>query len=164
MLRMALVACVVCGVGTASAADCTIGNARYKQSDAAWWLTFIPVPQFAAPNQTAAFYLELPNSGATLQGAVHRPNGFGSPLWTLSGPCAPQSAASCHFPEEGSSPAIYGDYQTGVAFLVDGRGAAAPAQVVLPGLAESLWYSQYREDEFVEGAEPGDAFQLVGCD
>ena len=69
--------------GATQAADCTLTHARYKQPDAPWWLTFKRVPQFAAPNQMAAFYLELPNSGVEMQGGVSIPNGFVSPLWSI---------------------------------------------------------------------------------
>lgn len=147
------------------AAECTLYNARYKQADAAWWLTFTQVPQFAPANQTAAFYLELPNSGVTLDGAVSIPNGFGSPLWSITGPCsAADGAETCTFLDEFSMPSIYGVYEGKVRFLSPERGSVAPGQVVLPQLAASLWYSNFRQDEWDGEAEPGDAFDLIGCE
>ena len=153
------------------AADCTLTDARYKQPDAPWWLTFKRVPQFAAPNQTAAFYLELPNSGVEMQGGVSIPNGFGSPLWSLEGPCTPPELAEegapvefCSFLDDSQYPAIYGEYDGKVKFLDTDAGAAVPEQVILPNLAASLWYSNYRQTEWLDGADIGDAFTLVGCD
>lgn len=149
-----------------TAAECTLYNARYKQPDAPWWLTFTQVPQFGAPNQTAAFYIEMPNSGVVLDGGVSVPNGFGSPLWSISGPCsAEEGADTCSFLNEGANPAIYGIYDGKVTFLSSERGSVAPEQVILPQLAASLWYSNYRQDEWLDGdVSPGDAFELIGCD
>jgi hypothetical protein len=150
--------------GTPHADECSLDNARYKQPDAAWWLTFVRVPQFAAPNQTAAFYIELPNSDVKLEGEVHVPNGFGAPLWSLDGPCRAGSIERCRFLEENQNPAIYGVYDGVVRFLEGGRGAKAPDQIILPQLSESLWYSRYRETEWADDLSPGDAFLLDGCD
>jgi hypothetical protein len=149
--------------GTPLGAECTLYDARYKQVDAPWWLTFKRVPQFAAANQTAAFYIELPNSDVELEGAVHVPNGFGSPLWTIEGPCAPDSSEICSFLEDYGSPSIYGSYAGKLQFLDIERGSRAPEQLLLPGLAVSLWYSNYRE-EWADEVSPGDAFVLEGCD
>lgn len=149
--------------GNSLGAECTLYNARYSQPDAPWWLTFKRVPQFAPANQTAAYYIELPNSGVTLEGAVHVPNGFGSPLWTIEGPCGPESAETCGFLEEYEHPSIYGIYAGKVKFLDHERGSPAPEQVILPGLAASLWYSNYRQ-EWADEISPGDAFVLNGCD
>lgn len=155
----------------AQAADCTLTHARYKQPDAPWWLTFKRVPQFAAPNQMAAFYLELPNSGVEMQGGVSIPNGFGSPLWSIEGPCAPPEFAEedapvefCSFLDDSQYPAIYREYDGKVRFLDTEAGAVAPEQVILPHLAASLWYSNYRQTEWTDGIDIGDAFTLVGCD
>ena len=163
MARLITLMAVLLLASPVQADDCTISNARYKQARAPWWLSFKPVPQFAAANQTAAFIIELPNSGVTLEGAVHRPNGFGAPQWSLSGPCSADSAGTCGF-IEGENTSIYGDYAEGVGFLDDARGAKAPDEVILPELAAGLWYSSYRQDEFLDEVEPGDAFILVGCD
>lgn len=148
--------------GAAQAAECTISTARYKNDGLAWFLSFKPVPHFSAANQTAAFIIELPNSGVTLEGAVHRPNGFGSPLWSISGPCQPGDAESCTF-VEGDGTAIYGNYAAKVSWLDDTRGAIAPEQVILPRLAASLWYSVYRNNEFETEAGSSDVFSLTGC-
>lgn len=161
MLKMTLLAMLAL-TGAAEAADCTISNARYKNDKAAWWLSFKPVPQFASSNQTVAFIIEMPNSGATLEGAVHRPNGYGSPLWSIGGPCQAAATDVCTF-VEGDATAIYGNYAGSAGWLDDTRGAKAPEQVILPGLASSLWYSMYRQDEF-DGADGGDVFTLSGCD
>ncbi|MBJ3783233.1 hypothetical protein [Devosia sediminis] len=148
-----------------TAGECTLYNARYKQPDAPWWLTFTQVPQFGAPNQTAAFYIELPNSGVTIDGGVSVPNGFGAPLWSISGPCSGEEGAeTCTFLTEDSNPSIYGIYDGKVTFLSSERGSAAPEQVILPQLSVSLWYSSYRQDEWDGDVSPGDAFELVGCD
>lgn len=170
MLRLTVLALLLLG-GTAQAAECTLHNARYKQPDAPWWLTFKRVPQFAAPNQMAAFYIELPNSSVELNGGVSIPNGFGSPLWSIEGPCTPPEFAEegapiemCGFLSEGQYPAIYGEYDGKVKFLNTEAGAAAPEQVILPNLAASLWYSNYRQTEWMDGIDIGDAFTLVGCD
>ncbi len=162
MLRMTMLAALLL-TGTVQASDCTISNARYKHDQAAWWLSFKPVPKFVAPNQTAAFIIEMPNSGVTLEGAVHRPNGFGSPLWSISGPCKADGTEVCTF-VEGEHTAIYANYDGAVDWLDDKRGAAAPDQVILPRLAASLWYSLYREDEFAPDVDAGDVFTLTGCD
>lgn len=153
------------------AADCTLTNARYKQPDAPWWLTFKRVPRFSAPNQVAAFYLELANSGVEMQGAVHVPNGFGSPLWSIEGPCSPPEFVEegapdelCEFLDDTQYPAIYGEYDGKVRFLDTGADAAVPEQIVLPNLAASLWYSNYRQTEWLDGIDVGDAFTLEGCD
>ena len=158
-------------VAPAQAADCTLTNARYKQPDAPWWLTFKRVPQFSAPNQVAAFYLELPNSGVEMQGGVSIPNGFGSPLWSIEGPCTPPEFAEegaavefCSFLDDSQYPAIYGEYDGKVKFLDTDAGAAVPEQIILPNLAASLWYSNYRQTEWLDGIDIGDAFTLVGCD
>lgn len=150
--------------GNGLAAECTLSNARYKQPDAPWWLTFQRVPQFAAANQTAAFYIELPNSDLRLEGAVHVPNGFGAPLWSISGRCAPESAETCAFVSETENPAIYGLYDGVVRFLDTERGTRAPDQLILPQLAVSLWYSHYRNIEWLDDVSPGDAFVLDGCE
>mgnify|MGYP001199840247 CR=1 FL=1 len=170
MWRSIFLAAVLLGV-PAQAADCTLTNARYKQPDAPWWLTFKRVAQFAAPNQVAAFYLELPNSGVEMQGGVSIPNGFGSPLWSMEGPCTPPEFAEegapvkfCGFLDDTQYPAIYGEYDGKVTFLDTETGAAAPEQVILPNLAASLWYSNYRQTEWMDGIDIGDAFTLVGCD
>lgn len=161
MLRMTMLI-VLLLTGMAQAAECTVSNARYKNDGIAWWLSFKPVPQFAASNQTAAFIIEMPNSGVTLEGAVHHPNGFGSPLWSISGPCQVADTTICTF-VEGDSTAIYGNYGGKVGWLDDARGAKAPDQVILPRLAASIWYSMYRQDEF-DGADGADVFTLTGCD
>ena len=151
--------------GTVSAAECTLTNARYTQPDAPWSLTFQRVPKYGAANQIAAFSLELPNSGVTLDGAVHGSNGFGSPLWSIEGRCAPEAQEICSFLMENQSPAIYGIYHDKVKFLDTERGSVAPEQIILPQLAVSLWYSNYRETEwFGDEVSPGDAFVLEGCE
>jgi hypothetical protein len=162
MLRFIVLALALL-TGTAQAADCTIGNARYEHDQAAWWLSFKPVPKFVAPNQTVAFIIEMPNSNVTMEGAVHRPNGFGSPLWSISGPCSETSAETCTF-VEGDANAMYGNYGGKVGWIDDDRGAKAPDQVILPRLAMSLWYSNYREMEFEPDGNEGDVFTLTGCD
>lgn len=161
MLRLTILAIVLLG-GSAQAAECTISNARYEHDQAAWWLSFKPVPKFSAPNQTAAFIIEMPNSDVVLEGAVHRPNGFGSPLWSISGPCSEDSTESCTFVE--GNPAAYGNYGGKVGWFDDALGAKAPDQLILPQLAVSLWYSSYRELEFAPDANEGDVFTLAGCD
>ena len=161
MLRL-IVSAGLLLTGGAQAAECTISNARYEHDQAAWYLSFKPVPKFVAPNQTAAFIIEMPNSGVTLEGAVHRPNGFGSPLWSISGPCAEDSAESCSFVE--GNPAAYGNYGGKVDWFDDVAGAKAPDQLILPQLAMSLWYSMYRGTEFVSDGDEGDVFTLIGCD
>jgi hypothetical protein len=161
MLKRAVLAFLLL-TGAAQAAECTISNARYEHDQAAWYLSFKPVPKFVAPNQTAAFIIEIPNSNVTLEGAVHRPNGFGSPLWSIKGPCAEDSAESCTFVE--GSPAAYGNYGGKVGWFDDGAGAKAPEQLILPQLAVSLWYSMYRGAEFMPDANEGDVFTLAGCD
>ncbi|UYO01168.1 MAG: hypothetical protein KIT02_08205 [Devosia sp.] len=150
--------------GPVLASECTLYNARYKQPGAPWWITFTQVPQVSAPNQTAAFYFEMPNSDVTMQGAVHVPNGFGSPLWSVTGPCTAGGTEECGFLEEYQHPAVYGVYDGEVRFLDIERGSAAPDQIILPQLAVSLWYSNYRQSEWVDDLEPGDAFKLVGCE
>lgn len=161
MLRLTILAIVLLG-GSARAAECTISNARYEHDQAAWWLSFKPVPKFSAPNQTAAFIIEMPNSDVVLEGAVHRPNGFGSPLWSISGPCSEDSQESCTFVE--GNPAAYGNYGGKVGWFDDALGVKAPDQLILPELAVSLWYSMYRGNEFVADANEGDVFTLTGCD
>ena len=148
--------------GGAQAAECTISNARYEHDQAAWYLSFKPVPKFSAPNQTAAFIIEMPNSSVTLEGGIHRPNGFGSPLWSIDGPCSEGSAESCSFVE--GNPAAYGNYGGKVGWFDDAAGARAPDQFILPQLSVSLWYSSYRELEFAPDANEGDVFTLAGCD
>lgn len=148
--------------GSASGAECTISTARYENDALAWFLSFKPVPKFSDTNQTAAFIIELPNQGVTLEGAVHRPMGFGSPLWSISGPCDADSADTCTF-VEGDATAAYGNYSGRVDWLDDARGAKAPDQLILPRLASSLWYSAYRED-FEEDGQSSDVFTLTGCD
>ena len=120
------------------------------------------MPKFVAPNQTVAFIIEMPNSNVTMEGAVHRPNGFGSPLWSIQGPCSEDSTESCSFVE--GNPAAYGNYGGKVDWLDDARGAKAPDQVILPDLARSLWYSMYRGAEFQTDGSEGDVFTLTGCD
>ena len=161
MVRAALLAAMVLS-GSVQAAECTISNARYEHDQAAWYLSFKPVPKFGAPNQTAAFIIEMPNSGVRLEGAVHRPNGFGSPLWSIEGKCSADSVESCNFVE--GNPAAYGNYGGKVGWFDDTPGARAPDQFILPQLAMSLWYSMYREAEFMPDANEGDVFTLVGCD
>ena len=165
-MRLELAVLVSIGVaGPSIAAECTLYNARYKQAQSPWYLTFTQVPQFAAPNQSAAFYIELPNSGVTLQGGVSIPNGFGAPLWSISGPCSgEESAETCTFLPEYSNPSIYGVYDGKVQFLSSERGSVAPDQVILPELSASLWYSNFRQDEWDGDVSPGDAFELVGCE
>ena len=154
MSRATLLA-VLLLTGTAQAAECTISNARYENDELAWWLSFKPVPRIAAPNQTVAFIIELP---------VHQPNGFGSPLWSISGPCKVDDMQTCSF-VEGDHTAMYGNYGGSVTWIDDQRGAKAPDQVILPRLAASLWYSLYRQDEFTnEDGGASDVFTLTGCD
>jgi hypothetical protein len=146
--------------GPVQAAECTLSNSRYVQDKSPWVLTFQRVPRYGSPTQIAAFALELPNSGVTLDGAVHGSMGFGSPLWSIEGPCGTESKETCSFLMENQSPAIYGLYGDRITFLTD----EAPDQVILPQLSVSLWYSQYREDEWDGDVEPGDAFVLEGCE
>jgi len=162
MLRMTMLA-VLLLTGTAHGAECTISNARYEHDQAAWFLSFKPVPRFVAPNQTVAFIIEMPNSNVTLEGAIHRPNGFGSPLWSIEGPCSEESTETCSF-VEGDNPAAYGNYGGKVGWLDDARGAKAPDQLILPELSVSLWYSMYRGTEFEPDGGEGDVFTLTGCD
>lgn len=161
MLRLVVIG-VLSLATAAQAADCTIENARYEQGASDWVLTFRPVPQASAANQTAAFTIDLPASKLALDGAVHRPNGFGSPLWSIAGPCSVAKSDTCTF-VEGDGTAIYGNGADGVAWFDDSPGAAAPRQVILPRLAASMWYSMYRDTAFGDG-DPGDVFTLVGCD
>lgn len=161
MIRIAMLVVAMVPAG-AAAAECTIENARYKQAEGSWSLTFKPVPQMAAPNQTAAFIIELPNSGLTLEGAVHRPNGFGAALYSISGPCAEGSTERCGFIESGGA-TIYASYADGLAMLDDQAGAAAPEQLLLPELGQSIWYSSYRSTEFESESDKDDVFTLVGC-
>ena len=162
MIRI-LVLAVVLLPTLAHGAECTLNNAQYSQVDGSWRLNFLPVPVSAASNQTAAFRLEFPNSGLLVDGAVYRPNGFGNPIYILDGPCGPDSAARCAF-VEGASPTIYAGTADGITLLDDEtEGAAAPPQVLLPELSVSMWYSNYRSDEFVDSVG-GDVFALVGCD
>jgi hypothetical protein len=164
-MRSALVIAVTMLAGAPMAAECTLTNARYSQPSAPWTLTFQRVPKYGPANQISAFSLELPNSGVTLAGTAHGSNGFGSPLWSLEGRCAPASTETCSFLMENQSPAIYGIYDGVVRFLDTERGSVAPEQVILPQLAVSLWYSNYRETEwFGDEVSPGDAFVLEGCD
>ncbi|MBE7732526.1 hypothetical protein [Devosia faecipullorum] len=149
--------------GSGLAEECTLHNARYKQPDAPWYLTFQRVPQIAAANQIAAFYLEMPNSGVTLNGAVHVPNGFGAPIWSISGVCGPGTSEICAFPDEDRHSPIYGLYDGKVRFLDSEPGSNAPEQLIVPDLAASIWYSQYRNDEWFDAVSPGDAFMLDGC-
>ena len=163
MLRPTVLAIVLL-TGGAQAAECTISNARYENDDLTWWLSFKPVPRISAPNQSAAFILEMPNSGVTLEGAIHHPNGFGSPLWSISGPCQAGDAKVCSF-VEGDPTAMYGNYGGSVAWIDDQPGAKAPDQVILPRLAASLWYSMYRQEEFTrDDGGASDVFTLTGCD
>lgn len=162
MFRMTVLAMVLL-TGASQAADCTISNARYEHDQAAWFLSFKPVPRFVAPNQTVAFIIEMPNSNVTLEGAIHRPNGFGSPLWSIEGPCSEESTETCSF-VEGDNPAAYGNYGGKVDWLDDAKGAKAPDQVILPELSVSLWYSMYRGMEFEPDGGEGDVFTLTGCD
>lgn len=149
--------------GTSLATECTLENARYSQTGASWLLKLKPVPDVAPANQIAAFEIELPGSGVALEGAIHVPNGFGSPLWALEGPCGPDSSEICSFLEDFGAPAVYGSYDGKLQFLETERRSAAPEQFLLPGLAVSLWYSNYRL-EWDGDAMPGDAFILEGCD
>jgi len=162
MFRMTVLAMVLLS-GASQAAECTISNARYEHDQAAWYLSFKPVPKFVAPNQTVAFIIEMPNSNVTLEGAIHRPNGFGSPLWSIEGPCSEESTETCSF-IEGDNPAAYGNYGGKVDWLDDAAGARAPDQIILPELSVSLWYSMYRGMEFMPDANEGDVFTLTGCD
>lgn len=163
-MRPALTLCLpILMCSTSLAAECTLYNARYTQAESAWVLTFKRVPQFAAANQTAAFFLELPSSGVELDGGVSVPNGFGSPLWSVIGSCGPDSADICTFPDGGEHPSVYGLYDGKLQFLEIERGSRAPDQLLLPGLAVSLWYSNYRE-EWADEVAPADAFVLEGCD
>lgn len=171
MLKTTMLAVLLLSATAAQAADCTLINARYKQPDAPWWITFKRVPQFAPANEMAAFYLELPNSGVEMNGGVAIPNGFGSPLWSIKGPCTPPEFAEegaavemCGFLDDNQYPAIYGEYDGKVRFLDTEAGAAAPEQIILPSLAVSLWYSNYRQTEWMDSVDIGDAFTLVGCD
>lgn len=148
--------------GVAMGADCTIENARYKQVGGSWSLSFKPVPQISATNQTVAFIVELPNSALTLEGAVHRPNGYGSATYSIDGPCSDTSVESCSFLAE-DAPTIYGGYADGIAMLDDAPGAVAPQQVLLPGLGRGIWYSMYRGGEDFEDADHDDVFTLTGC-
>lgn len=163
MIRILVLAIAMMPVA-AVGADCTTSNARYEHDQAAWYLSFKPVPRFSAPNQTTAFIIEMPNSDVALEGAVHRPNGFGSPLWSISGPCSEESTETCSFVTEGSNPAAYGNYGGKVDWFDDARGAKAPDQLILPQLAVSLWYSMYRGAEFEPDMDAGDVFTLTGCD
>jgi hypothetical protein len=163
MLRLTVLATLLL-VSAAQAAECSITNARYEHDQAAWWLSFKPVPRISAPNQTTAFIIELPNAQVTLEGAIHRPNGFGSPLWTISGPCSEESTDTCTFVNEGSNPAAYGNYGGKVDWFDDSAGAKAPDQLILPELAVSLWYSMYRGTEFDVDGDVGDVFTLNGCE
>lgn len=162
MFRTILLAALLL-TGAAQAGECTILNARYEHDQAAWWLSFKPVPRFAATNQTAAFIIEMPNSSVTMEGGIHRPNGFGSPLWTIKGPCSEESTETCSFVEDGN-PAAYGNYGGKVGWFDDTAGAKAPDQLILPQLAVSLWYSMYREMEFEPDMGAGDVFTLTGCE
>jgi hypothetical protein len=164
MLRTIIFAAAIAVPNLAHAADCTLSDARYTQDDAAWWLTLKRVPRFAPVNQVAAFYLELPNSGVTLEGAISVPNGFGSPLWRISGPCGPDSAESCQFLEDYEHPSAYGLYGNRIGFFEHGEGAVVPDQLILPGVARALWYSNLRTEWDDNADGPGDAFKLVGCD
>jgi hypothetical protein len=138
-MRPLLAIALLASLGSpASAAECTLSSARYVQPHSPWVLTFHRVPRYGAPTQIAAFALELPNSGVTLEGAVHGSMGFGSPLWNIEGPCRPDGAETCDFLMENQSPAIYGLYDNEVRFLETQPGRAAPEQIILPQLSASL--------------------------
>lgn len=151
--------------GMPRAADCPLHSARYIQPDSPWVLTFQRIPRYGPATQIAAFALELPNAGVTLDGMVTGSMGFGSPLWFISGPCSPESAESCDFLMDGQSPPIYGMYDGTIGFLDVEPAGVAPEQIILPQLTASLWYSMYRESEWDgDTVQPSDAFVLEGCD
>lgn len=148
-----------------SGAECTLENARYNQPDSGWTLQFNPVPVDSAPNQIAAFELDMPASRLTLVGGIFVPNGFGSPLYRVDGPCSQSSGATCGFVED-DAVAVYTNGSDGIEMLdvAEGRAGSAPQQILLPKLAAGMWYSMYRETEFADQLNPTDVFTLVGCD
>lgn len=147
--------------GLAQAATCTIENGRYGQPSSAWQLQLKPVPHDAAANQTMAFTLHMPLSGADLTGSVFRPNGYGSALVIVEGPCASGDTETCQFIEDQT---LYANTDAGIVMIDDDAGAAAPRQLLIPKLAATLWYSFYRGTEFVDGVDPVDVFTLDGCE
>lgn len=159
-----LVIVVACALSVPTLAqDCTLENARYIQSDSGWTLTFEPVSREAAANETASFSINLPASPLVLDGGIYRPNGFGSAQYSIQGPCSLDGDTLCSF-VEGPSPTVYANTESGVSMIDDEEGARAPRQIVLPQLAESIWYSMYRNSEFGDDVDPSDVFTLSGCD
>lgn len=161
MHRLALTLALILTPGLAQAATCTIENGRYSQASSGWTLQLMPVPADAAANQTMAFSLAMPLSGITLTGAVFRPNGYGSALVMVDGPCGGDSTETCPFIEDQT---LYANTDAGMAMIDDEAGAPAPRQLLIPNLSATIWYSLHRETEFPDGVDPSDVFTLEGCE
>lgn len=145
----------------ADAAECRFENAIYSQSDSGWMLSFHRVSRDGAANQTAAFTIDLA-SGSRLKGGVYWPNGYSTPTYLLEGPCGPGDTESCGF-IEGDNPTVYVLAESGIERMPEAMDGPAPRQVLLPGLAAALWYSDYRDGEFAAEMDPGEVFALSGC-
>lgn len=166
MKAMTIAALLAAVAGTANAAECEMEKAVYGQPGSNWVLRFTPVPRDAAVNQVAAFTVELPNSGDTLVGAVHEPNGYGSSAGSIDSPaCSATEAELADDPElcelwRATVYALDGDV---LGQLAKDDSTPAPAQILLPDFAQAVWYSLRREAEWVGEQSPGDAFVFTEC-
>ena len=147
------------GVSPALALECPLSHAIYGQPGNAWVMRFHPLPVDAAANQIFALKLLMPDSEVMFDGGVWLPNGFGSALGSLGLDCADDFDTDCRF-WEGT---VYALVDGGMSELPHEMEQMAPAQLLLPQFAQSVWYSNLRDAAFGDDRELVDVFNLKAC-
>jgi hypothetical protein len=160
-LAQALTLALVIGASALStpalAVTCEQQHAIYTEVDGATELRFRPSDN-GAMSQPFAMTLRV-DDNVSLQGGIIWSQGFSQPNGFFEGTCVAGTESNSHC--EYWDGIVYTIDNAGGVGLIDAADAPAAAQVLLPGLARSLHYSDVRE---VAEMGPGwDSFALSDC-
>lgn len=138
---------------------CTMATAIYAQPSTDWTLRFKPVPRDSSPNQRNAFTIAVPGTKKVIEGGVYIPNGFTRALGDMQLDCTEDDSdfVGCSL-WQGT---VYGDGAGGLDEL-EPETARPPLQILFPGFASTLWYTNFPDVQF-RNIVPLDVFTFRGC-
>jgi len=144
----------------ALAAECPLGHARYTQPGSDWQMQFTPLDPHGRTNGVAEYRLGPAEGEPQFDGSIGVPNGFGQSWSTISRGCKDDYDVECRF-WEGHIYALVAD---GIAVFPHDPEQVAPRQILVPGFASGLWYSQWRNTVFAGDIQVSDVFTFTHCD